>query len=515
VHHDLSFLDVGRKWSPPADKDRLERYDQNRKLYEGDHDEVFGNWHKTLRQDLNASIELVINFPRRLSNLWASLLVGEPPVLKLPKERQGDEEAKQRLTDLASRGIIEAFRECVLDMSRYGDGLLKARLDEDGPVIEAISPEIWFPVVSRSNIREITHHVLAWKFQEAKPDGLWAEVARQTGFSSGINDYLYIEVHERNRVEYRLHHLTAGGYIGKEVDEEKRQELFPDWQPDETHGAGFLVVHVPNPRATNRLYGYDDYKDLEGPLSLLETTLAQWHAVNELHGFPVMAGPPIEPPEADSTEAIMVATGERYITVDPGAEGQVPSYIQRDLNVESLKTLADYIKEWMFVVSNTSPTAFGISETGYAESGTSLALRMQNETERASEMRLFLDPAAKEIIRVATALESSGAEIENADIGWRDGLPTDDNEQKDRWTALVAAKLASRKRAIMHLYDLSEEEADAELEAIEQDVPALPETANGNLVDVTTRKLEEALNGASENGNAATDRIPPEPRPEL
>ena len=498
MHHNLSFLDPGRKWTPPKDTDRLERYEDNRKLYEGDHDEVFGNWHKTLRQDLNASIELVVNFPRRLSNLWASLIVGEPPALKLPKERAEDTEAKDKLADLSRRGLIEAFRECVLDMSRFGDGLLKARLDEDGEIIEAVSPEIWFPVVSRSNVREITHHVLAWTIEDEKPDGLWAEAVRQSGFSSGVPKYLYVEIHEKNRVEYRLHHLNSGDYIGKEVDDEKRAALFPDWQPVETHNAGNLVVHVPNPRSTNRLYGYDDYKDLEGPLSLLETTLAQWHAVNELHGFPVMAGPPIEPPEADSIEQIMVATGERYITVEPGSEGAIPGYVQRDLNVESLRLLTDYIKEWMFVVTNTSPTAFGISETGYAESGTSLALRMQNETERASEMRLFLDPAAKEIIRVATAL--SGTEITDADIGWRDGLPTDDNEQKDRWTALVGAGLASRKRAIMHLYDLSEEEADAELETIEGD-----RSSGGLPAGALERTRELALNLPGLNGSDDRD----------
>ena len=328
---------------------------------------------------------------------------------------------------------------------------------------------------------------------------LWAEAVRQSGFSSGVNKYLYIEIHERNRVEYRLHYLNSGDYIGKEVEEDKRATLFPDWQPVETHNAGNLVVHVPNPRSTNRLYGYDDYKDLESPLSVLETTLAQWHAINELHGFPVMAGPPIEPPTADSTEAIMVATGERYVTVEPGSEGQVPEYIQRDLNVESLRLLVEQTWQEIYKVTHTSPTAFGVSQTGYAESGTSLALRMQNETERASEMRLFLDPAAKEIIRVATAL--SGTEITDADIGWRDGLPTDDNEQKDRWTALVGAGLASRKRAMMHLYDLSEEEAEQELKDIESD-----RSAAGPAPDALERTRELAMNLPGLNGS--DDRSP-------
>src|SRR5918997_1814125 len=73
------FLKVGADWPPKSEQARLSRYAQNRKLWAGRHDEVYGNWWKLLREDKQASLELVFNWHRRLSKLWADLLLGEPP----------------------------------------------------------------------------------------------------------------------------------------------------------------------------------------------------------------------------------------------------------------------------------------------------------------------------------------------------------------------------------------------------------------------------------------------------
>ncbi len=509
MHHDLSFLDPGRPWLPPEDAERMERYEANRALYEGDHDKVFGQWYRMLRQDIKASLEIVVNFPGRVSDKWASLLVGDAPTIALPDDRKGDEKAKARLADLKNRGLVEAFRECVLDMSRFGDGLLKARLDEDGETVEAVSPELWFPVVSRANVREVTHHVLAWMLEE-KGTGIFDRVAETTGLSDGKRKYLYAEIHSKNRVEYRLHHVEGTRIAGEASDDDKGR-LFGEWVDVETHTAGMLVVHVPNARSTNRLYGYDHYKRIEGITMAFEVRTAQLDQINELHGFPIMGGPPIEPP-SEEEERLRVETGERYISTMPDSEGRttLPGYIQRDINDASIENQLNRLEKWWYILSNTSPTAYGVSETGYAESGTSLALRMVAEKEGSSVMRLFLDPGAKEAIRAATAL--GGDEIRDADVGWRDGLPVDRNEQAERWSKLVAAKLASHKRAIMDLYDLSEEEAEEEMRRIDEEAEAAqvaPGLTNGAL-GRTRQLLEGALtNGQDANGNGT----PPENGP--
>lgn len=53
--HDLSFLDIGKPWPPPSEKERLEKYRENKLLYKGKHNEVYKDWVRLLRDDQKAT----------------------------------------------------------------------------------------------------------------------------------------------------------------------------------------------------------------------------------------------------------------------------------------------------------------------------------------------------------------------------------------------------------------------------------------------------------------------------
>jgi hypothetical protein len=508
VLFDLKWLEPGQKFPPSSEDARLKRYTGNRQLYETDHDEVFGQWFRTIRHDTDASLEILFDFPRRLSNLWASLLVGDSPTFA-PSGGEGEDrtEVKKRLGTLVQKsGLNAALRECVVDMSRFGDGLLKTRKDEGGVVVEAVSPELWFPVVERGNVRKIKQHVLAWTFEEDRSDGVFSQIAG--AFAGTSKKYLYAEIHSPGSVEYRLHDVGHDGRISSQVSDQKARELFGEWVPSETHAAkGMLVVHVPNRRTSNRLHGYDDYKSIEGDVMEIEVRLAQWSRINDRHADPPMVGPRITPP-TDADELARVASGEKYITVEATGAGDdvtLPQYVTWDQNVESIKGEIEELKEHLFIASETSPTAFGVSRTGYAESGTSLALRMQSEQEKSGDMRTFLDAGAKEVILLATSLD--GAPIEDADIGWKDGLPQDKKEQTEIEVQRLERRLTSRKRAIMRLYDMDEEEAEEEMKRIDEELESAsvaPGLANGSL-ERSRQLLEGALSGQEANGTPPED----------
>jgi len=88
VLYDLTFLEKKRYWPVPEESGRMKRYASNELLYKARHDAVFGNWWKLLRDDKKASLEIIINFPRRLTNLWGDLLMGEAPVYSKPGSRR-------------------------------------------------------------------------------------------------------------------------------------------------------------------------------------------------------------------------------------------------------------------------------------------------------------------------------------------------------------------------------------------------------------------------------------------
>lgn len=485
--HDLTFLDAGKPFPPESEKPRLKRYEEGRLLFEGRHDKVYGNWWRTLRQDLRASLEIVYNFPRRLSNLWADLLIGEPPTYKAPRGQ--DPNAVEDL--VREMRLNDVIREVAIDMSRFGDGLFKVRLKDGKPVPEAVSPELWFPVVRRGDVRDITHHVIAWTFEREKE--------RLAGYVPSARErYLVYEIHTREAVEHHLKRLGDDGKIGAEVD---ATEFFEDWPEGgaETHAAAApLIVHVPNQRTSNRLFGYDDYTDIDGILQDYEVALSQLSRVRDRHGDPAMAGPRLSPPEAGTEDASRVAAGERYFEIeDP--EGVRPEYITQQINVEVFKATFDRYETLLYTASETSPAAFGQIRAGASESGTSLKLQMKSERSKAARLRTELDPAVKQVIRLATALAGKETDVE---IAWKDGLPDDEKEQTQIEAQKRQAGLTSLLSAIQRLEDLDEKAAKEEIGRIREELFATPlgggsEATNGSLT--RSRALFEGLAGGAED----------------
>ena len=143
----LNFLNVGAPWPPPSELERVTLYKQNRDLFEGKHDKVFKDWIRVLRDDQQATLEIILNWPKRLSTLFADLLLGEPPQVKAGDEGSKEQDAANRIIEL--NNLYNTAYEVALDVSRFGVGLFKIRHDERA-IIEAQTPLVWFPVRARA-----------------------------------------------------------------------------------------------------------------------------------------------------------------------------------------------------------------------------------------------------------------------------------------------------------------------------------------------------------------------------
>lgn len=508
--YDLTFLDKKQSWPVPSEQRRMRRYAANESLYQNEHDKVFGNWWRLLREDKKASLEIMLNFPRRLTNLWGDLLVGEQPVYSRPEEQERAREGRQQrlrpalpsngrgssgsalapsdssgggsgqrlgvsadrasganghrgdppaqgsagvdpLQEFVERARFNSVtREVVTDMSRFGEGLYRVRRKGGRAHIEATSPQLWYPVVKRGDVRDIQAHVLAWKFTVKEPKWLQGEKEQ---------DYIFAEIHTPGYIEHRLLYLK-GQEIGDLVPDERARELFPDWRSGQqsTGYSGMLVFHVPNMRASNRLHGYDDYKDVEGPLQELEVRLAQASRILDKHADPNMAGP--RPTITTSLQGPMVETGGRYFIVNEGEA--FPQFLAWDGQLEASFKEMEWLEEKIYTLSETSPTGFGISKTGYAESGTSLKIRMRSELSKAARLRTELDPVAKEVLDCATHIDTEMERVRPA-IEWKEGLPDDPKEQAEIESSRKSAGLTSVKASLMRLDGYTEDRAEEEL----------------------------------------------------
>lgn len=439
---DLSFIERGKQWPPDAESERLTLYAKNRNLFEGKHELVYRDaWNRLLREEQSLVVQTVLNWPKRLSTLWADLLLGEPPKITAGESESEEQQACDRIIN--DNDLHNAAYEAVLDVSSLGTGLFKVRYDGRG-IIECQPPELWFPVVDPVNIRNIIAHVIAWTTVPA---------------NSHKPGQFIAEIHERGKIT-RVVHEYASGRIGRMVEE-----------PVETLTGidDFLVVPCHNLRTSNRLVGLDDYTDLDTVISELEVRIGQIARILDKHSDPNMYGPASALEEDPGTGEHVFRGGGKYFSV---AEGESPpGYATWDGQLDAAFHQIDLLMEQLYALSETSAAAFGNLKEGLAESGSALKRLLMAPLAKVNRIRMRFDPALKQAIRLCAALEvaqgmPNAVELPNITIAWRDGLPDDEVEQARIMVERKGAGLISTESAIKHLDGLEGEQLEAELDKI-------------------------------------------------
>lgn len=446
----LDFLKPGSAWPPYGERERLQRYRANKMLFEGEHATVFKEvWTRLFRTELHMSIEIVLNWPKRLSTLWADFLLGETPNLS----DGSNEDAGDYLAELADKTALwRRAYAAALDCSRFGDTVLKARRDARSRVkVSVIPPFHWFPVVSEDDAQEIVYHVLAWPGSSLD---LWGQRAAK----------LYVEIHSDDEVIFRRYRMPSGfdpvhgGTLGV-LEEETREKNIV--------GRNY-IVHIPNMQRSDSIFGLDDYDDLISVMQELEVRFAQVARVLDAHADPKMYGPDFT--TVDDETGIRRANIGDYV---PLTEGDTPpAYITWDGRLDMSFTQIEKMMQQFYMLSETSPSVFGEIQSGLAESGSALRRLMMAPLAKVNRVRMGFDAGLKELIRVAAKLD--GHDIDPK-IEWRDGLPDDDTERTTNEATAVGAGISSKQSAMKRLYRMNDEQAEEELKRIEGETPAVTE----------------------------------------
>ena len=444
----LNFLGTGQPWPPNNQEERLRlrRYRDNKLLFEGRHELVFKEvFTRLFRRDpaMKMSVEMCLNWPKRLTTLWADLLVGETPIV------EDGTEGAEYLTDLAQRvNLWHKVYTAAIDASRYGNAVFKVRRDEDGLKVDVIPPACWFPVVSPTDSKKITAHVLAW------PTG---EVDEGTG-------QLHVEIHTKGRVEYRVYE-RGGAVFAKDSPLGSIGRLMEN-REEKTGADSMLVMAVSNLETSDSIYGQDDYTDLTSIIQELEVRFAQLARILDRHADPIMYGPDDTSTDENGNKVANIGT---YVPVMDG--DAPPGYVTWDAQTASCFQQIDSLMEQFYVLSETSPAVFGNTKNGLAESGSALKRLLMAPLAKVNRTRANFDTAVKEVLKLA-ALMDSGADVDPV-IQWKDGLPDDTAEMVQTENIAVSAGITSKQTAMRRVYGYSEEQARAELALIEEENPPL------------------------------------------
>lgn len=472
----LDWLNPGQPWPPESELERLKTYQANRNLFEGKHELVYRDWIRLLREDKRATLELILNWHKRLSTLWGNLLLGEPPRISVGDKGTAEQAEADNLIN--NNRLVKRAYEVALDVSRFGDGLIKVRYDGRA-IIEGQTPLVWFPVVAKDNIKDITAHVLAWIYDEVSPLLLGAGNRKQ--------QFLKAEIHEKGKITTRVYRLiNQGQKIGELAEEENVQETGVD---------DFLVVQISNLITTDRATGIDDYSDLDGIIQELEIRVAQISRILDKHSDPNMYGPDSALEVDPLTGQATFRAGGKYFPLT--SEDNPPGYVVWDGQLEAAFREIDLLMEQLYFLSETSPAAFGQLKSGLAESGSALRRLMMAPLAKVGRIRMEFDPALKKVLQLAAALEvaqgAGGAvRLENIHIDWFDGLPQDDTEQTQIEVQRKGAGLTSLESSLRRLDGLEGDALQNEIDRIKEE--------QGSGVPEVTNKPRVTLQGSDQGG---------------
>ena len=456
----LDFLKVGKQWPPPVEEERLRKYEKNRLIFEGKHEEVYKESFKRISRVIGnfeevVSYHVLINFQKLISLKIADFLLGEPPKITC-----GDDNSKHQiaLDNIAENSdLVNTCYSSAIDISRYGDSVFNVYKDEEGKgIIDITQPSFYFKVVDPKNLRKIKHHVLAHVYKVPKSSFF--------GMSKEEYDYyLYVEIHSKGFYETVTYKLSSSGVISKVTEELKQIN---------TGLKDFAIVPVHNLLTSDREYGIDDYSDLDSIISELEVRVSQIAKILDKHAEPSVEGPEsalIQDPNTGEYRLKMGNYFTRYSNDDPGVK-----YITWDAQLESNFKIIEKLINMLAVVSEMGSAIFDNEmNTGQIASGTALRRMMISPLAKTNRVRMRFDSALKKAIKLCSQLGGEGIvdlSKEKINIFWKDGLPGDPVEEAEVMAIRTGNKSTlSQYSAIQRLDGLSDEDTQLELDAIKQD----------------------------------------------
>jgi hypothetical protein len=437
---------------------RRKEYEVYENLFMGRHYDAFSINAKEFTDQYSRLRYVVCNFAGLTSRVVSDMLFGEPVKIK-------DKDNQEFIDALDFENKLDVLNiEHATANSYFGDNLYKIRVENKIIKIEDNTPMVYFPELNKDNIRAEPKRIYL----------LWEIVA-------GPTTYFMVEMHEPPFVKMRI------GQVVKPKDEnsdilEMDIPTFNDlYQTSfnkevDTKVDRYLVKHVPNPKARGH-YGISDYIDMKPLLFALNNRMSKIDNVLDKHSDPILAVP----------EGVLDENGnirrEAFSMFEVPADGsQKPEYITWNANLEYAFKEIDKTTEFLFMFSETSPDVLGLGQGGgQAESGRALKMRLLRTIAKRNRKKLYYDYAIKDLVYTAELLSAANGYKASKTIDakvkspqpptteWEDGIVNDEVERTQIETMKVESGIQSKRRAIMSLEGVNEDEADEVIKEVTEE----------------------------------------------
>lgn len=450
-----------KQYPPQKDIDRLAKYDTYERLFMGDHRTAFRS--KLEQYDpqfsgLDPKVRyVVLPYPRIISTISADLLFEEQPKIVLENQRNQDFVDKlwyenSLWTTLYEEALVSSYK---------GDSVMRI-LAVDGQIrVDTVKPDVYFPVYNDNNVKApVKEHVLAY---------------RQT---IDEREYLVVETYRVGEIETRVYEFKQNT-IGGEYNSMDILGIEPIVKTNLGEGYS-LIHHIKNWGMSGKFWGISDYEDLVDLFFAINNRLSRNEHILDKHGDPILAVPQgvLDAKGNVSRQSL----GMIELPSHPmSGEASKPEYIVWDSKLESSFAQIDVLLEQLWISSQMSPTLFGLTKYGVAESGRALKYKLLRTLSLKHRKQMYWDNGIKSLIESTiefarnnrlTADGIAPAETEVPIIYWQDGIIMDELEILENEKGKLDYELTTKEDAIANVEGITRDEAQEKLERIQQELNA-------------------------------------------
>jgi hypothetical protein len=459
---------------------RIGRYRKNRKLFLGDHKNVFNKYGNKVKPNQKDLLYLSVNLASIICKKSGDFLFGEAMQVSAGK---GDESKEQKALDRITENNEMSIKnyESALSNSYRGDSFYKIRvgqefngelspeLDEYKVIIDTQNAEYVFPetVLGDANKIKAYHIAVPEMVDDSAKDLLDSEWV------------LHVESHYAGYIEYSKFRLFPTDIsVDGDINKWKIGYEYEESRSAVATGVPYpLVVHVPNFSLDDAWHGIDDLTEHTSLLEEINNRITQISDILDKHADAPIAVP-IGTLREDSNGNTVYNVAQEKVFEIAGKDDVIPQYITNSnpLVDQAFKEL-EMLIDLLFTVSEIPSVALGRNDSGTSgASGLSIKWRMNSLLSKINRKRQYYERGLKRVYIIAQMLENAVGideyELSMPKLKFKNGLPKDDMEEANIYAIRTGGKATvSQKTAMMNMDDLTEEQVDAELERMKEEEP--------------------------------------------
>lgn len=431
--------------------------------------------------------------PRAISQASANLLFGEDPEIRVSS---GDGADQERLNEIVAHNkLLAQCRAAAVTTSSEGGVYVKLSVDPSTPRGKKV-PLVQF--ISESRV--IPHFEAFSELTAASIITSWEE---------GNKVWRLFETHRPGFVSYELY-VGSNTSLGSEVELTANSRT-ENLEPEVATGVpDLLVAYIPNSLNTDSPFGVSDYANGVDDLffAFNDATSIAHKATQSGVPLTVMPRELLDENQNLSHEQTIIAVNKLADTLGEGDLGKMIQTVQHSAQQDKFMAYAKDILDLLLIFSGISPQSIGRNVDGGASSGTALKLKMASTLSTAAGKAAFFEDALSETLRLAAILDQEtigqGTEIKpayswsgdtNISVRLRDGLPDDQMELAQIVQTLKSAGSISVEQGVRRANPhFSEEQVQAEVDAIQQDAAVETQAITGALPAIAATDLIGDLN---------------------